>query len=385
MTDIKIVSGLNYGDEGKGLVANYVSTPNSLTVMASNSCQRGHTVVENGIRKVFRHFGSATLKGAATYFSKEFMANPAMFRKEYEELEAMGIINPKVYCREGVFLITPMDMMGNVEAERQRGENSWSSTGCGVWAAMQRGKVCSIGVGHPLSYSNGGLIKDYYIQTLYGQFNGLSNAAMEFYYGPRLIDHFHEDLQFLLDHIIIIHNDKEEEELLRSFPLIVFENSQGLLLDDRYSRDILHNTPAYVGCRAPADVIAQNFSPKEVDIEALYVTRTYFTRHGKGEIGFDGECDKADINPNMIDKTNVPNPHQGTLRYGKIGESDAKWLDIRARWDTQDLVLRKHNVKTGIVVTHINEYENDILINKIKNSPHKLYVSGNEYSFKEGE
>ena len=138
MTDIKIVSGLNYGDEGKGLVANYVSTPNSLTVMASNSCQRGHTVVENGIRKVFRHFGSATLRGAATYFSKEFMANPAMFRKEYEELEAMGI-RPRIYCREGVFLITPMDMMGNVEAERQRGENSWSSTRVVVF-----GRQCNV-------------------------------------------------------------------------------------------------------------------------------------------------------------------------------------------------------------------------------------------------
>ena len=39
-------------------------------------------------------FGSATLKGAATYFSKEFMANPAMFRKEYEELEKEFLGDP---------------------------------------------------------------------------------------------------------------------------------------------------------------------------------------------------------------------------------------------------------------------------------------------------
>ena len=95
MTDIKIVTGLNYGDESKGLVANAVSTSTCLNVMPSNSCQRAHTVVEKGVRRVFRHFGSGTLRGAATYFADRFLVNPAMFRQEYEDLAAMGV-TPKV-------------------------------------------------------------------------------------------------------------------------------------------------------------------------------------------------------------------------------------------------------------------------------------------------
>ena len=66
MTKIDIVMGANWGDEGKGLVTNALATKDSLIVFSSNSCQRGHTVVHNGIRHVFRQFGSCTLKGAAT-------------------------------------------------------------------------------------------------------------------------------------------------------------------------------------------------------------------------------------------------------------------------------------------------------------------------------
>ena len=84
MHNISVVTGLNYGDESKGLVSNALSDKNTLTILPSNSCQRAHTVVENGKRIVFRHFGSGTIKGAATYFTENFIINPAMFRKEYE-------------------------------------------------------------------------------------------------------------------------------------------------------------------------------------------------------------------------------------------------------------------------------------------------------------
>ena len=55
-----------------------------------------------------------------------------------------------------------------------------------------------------------------------------------------------------------------------------------------------------------------------MDVEVCYVTRTYLTRHGAGP--FPEECGKDEINPDMRDLTNVPNPHQGTLRYGRLDE-----------------------------------------------------------------
>ena len=376
MTDVKIVTGLNYGDESKGLVANAVSTPTCLNILPSNSCQRAHTVVENGVRKVFRHFGSGTLKGAATYFTDKFLVNPVMFRQEWEELAAMGI-TPKVYVRLGAVCVTPIDMFANVNVEERRGEESHSSTGCGVWETICRHKALA-----PKFPQGKGVyvfedIVAYYEEVLKDEKGVLPENVKEFLHGDCLKDNIDEDFIWFYEHVTIIKDQWEETQLLHSYPLLVFENGQGLLLDDRYSRDINHNTPAYVGMVEAERILNQNFLRTEVNVEALYVTRSYYTRHGKGQIGLwsNCECDKDDINPRMFDATNVPNPNQGTLRYGKIDELEAKAIAARA---VNDSISPFFDVTTSMVVTHCNEYMNDYLIDAANDQNLNLYVSYDE-------
>jgi len=45
------------------------------------------------------------------------------------------------------------------------------------------------------------------------------------------------------------------------------------------------------------------------DIEIVYVTRAYMTRHGAGPFPHES------INLDFEDKTNVPNQYQGSMRY----------------------------------------------------------------------
>lgn len=73
----------------------------------------------------------------------------------------------------------------------------------------------------------------------------------------------------------------------------------------------------------------------------------------------DEECDKADINPNMVDLTNVPNPHQGTIRYGKLS-SKSLLRRIKEDFDSSSLPMAFEPRKT-LAVTHINEYISDIV------------------------
>lgn len=374
MTDIKIVSGLNYGDESKGLVANFVSTPNSLTIMPSNSCQRAHTVVHNGIRKVFRHFGSGTLKGAATYFTEKFYVNPAMFRQEWLELEAMGI-KPKVYCRKGSAIITAMDMFANVFIEEQRGDKSHSSTGCGVWEGMNRNYQLHKIHGNTYSFED---IQKYYENRLTDVWGNTPEDVLNFIYGEALEDNINYDILFFVEHITIIDSPQKEKELFHSYPLIVFENGQGLLLTDEWSGDFEHNTPAWCGAKVPAEIIGRNFAADEVNVESMYITRTYYTRHGKGAIGVfsDCSCNKNDINSKMFDKTNVPNPNQGTLRYGKINRDESWTLADRAVVDNQ--YLSKYNAQTSVVITHMNEFENADLIEAAKYKCDNVYASYDE-------
>lgn len=374
MTEIKIVSGLNYGDESKGLVAHFVSTSNSLTIMPSNSCQRAHTVVYNGIRKVFRHFGSGTLKGAATYFTDKFYINPAMFRQEWNSLVEMGI-TPTVYVRAGAIFITPIDMYANVLIEQNRGENSFSSTGCGVWQALCRHKAIGAGDEDFEGTSN------YYKKLFSSENEHIKKKMNDFLTGAALEDNIYEDILFFYQHVHVINDDKEEKELFNLYNLIVFENGQGLLLDDDYNADILHNTPAHVGSKIPAEILRKYYKPSDLNIETLYVSRTYFTRHGKGKIGIaNDECLREAINPHMVDKTNVPNSNQGTLRYAKMSKYDADMALARAVKDSEN--LKGFSYTTGIVLTHTNEFQNKYFEHIVDTSNVKLYTSDNEENFK---
>lgn len=376
MTDIKIVTGLNYGDESKGLVANAVSTSTCLNVMPSNSCQRAHTVVENGVRRVFRHFGSGTLKGAATYFADRFLVNPAMFRQEWEDLAAMGV-TPKVYCRASVRIITVMDMYANVYLEKLRGDKSHSSTGCGVWEALNRHQTLS---NEKNVYAFSDIIA--YYEELFKKWNHgtVDDEAQDWLHGAALMHNSNRDLQFFYEHVEVIEDDIQEKALFHSYPLIVFENGQGLLLDDSFCLDYDHNTPAYVGTKVPADLIAKNFVPAEVQIEPLYVTRSYLTRHGKGQVGITGncECDKGAINPDMVDRTNVPNPNQGTLRYGKFTFEEADAAVARAINDNCSITAKGFASIPSVVITHMNEYRSQELWGAVASAPVKAYVSTDE-------
>ena len=62
--EIKAVIGANYGDEGKGLVTNFLArkaiSENKCPIVVLNNggAQRGHTVVVGNNKHIFHHFGT---------------------------------------------------------------------------------------------------------------------------------------------------------------------------------------------------------------------------------------------------------------------------------------------------------------------------------------
>src|SRR4051812_30640034 len=86
---VSAVIGANYGDEGKGLVTDYLAEEGegAVVVRFNGGAQAGHTVVTpEGKRHVFHHFGSGTFRKARTHLSRFFISNPALFRPEFEAL-----------------------------------------------------------------------------------------------------------------------------------------------------------------------------------------------------------------------------------------------------------------------------------------------------------
>lgn len=257
-----------------------------------------------------------------------------------------------MYIHEKCMITNPLDMMANQIIERSRGNNKHGSCGMGIYNTIQRYEK------HINSYL---LSWSYYTNMFRRMGITLSEQEEELFHpvkNPGLRNHYYEDLDFMMSHVHVVNND----QLLNGYDTIVFENGQGLLLDQNNTEYYPHLTPSNTGIKNPARIIKSVNWTDEINIEACYVTRTYMTRHGAG--AFPTECNKEEINPDIKDLTNVPNPHQDTLRYGKLNVEE---LHERCQADikTSGIPCRK-----TLAMTHMNEYcESNISLYEI----HKIF------------
>ena len=379
MTNVKVVVGANWGDEGKGLITDYFchqatsKGENCIVVLSNGGAQRGHTVLTpEGLRHVFHHFGSGTFVGADTYFCDKYILNPMTFRKEYEELLELGC-NPKVFSHYNCMWSTPYDMMINQMAEDSRGNARHGSCGMGIWETIVR----YYSTQEPYSLTNFNnmpflqkaaylrAIKDVYAKMRLRELDiTIPYEWEDIFSSTRLIDNFIDDVNFMCEHITWT-----DDSVLASYDNIVFENGQGLLLDQNNIAYGDNTTPSNTGIENPHEIISKALP--NADVEVCYVTRTYLTRHGAGR--FDEECNKADINPYMIDKTNVPNPYQGSMRYGKL---DVDALCHRIINDFNQ--AKSNNYKMSLAFTHTNEFDIPAIKEEYLSSMAYIYTSDGE-------
>ena len=363
LTNIKVVIGSNFGDEGKGLMTDYfchqahAKGENCIVVLSNGGAQRGHTVVTpRGERHVFKHFGSGTFAYACTYCPEDFILNPMEFRREYEELIAVGQ-RPVIYVNYNCRWTTPYDMLINQIVEEAREDKKHGSCGMGIWETVYRERY------NPNPYSIftfAGLapyrqrsylkcLRDIYMRDRLKEhgINSVPDAWREIVYSDTLIENFIKDVQFMISHVIAAGNS-----VLTHYQNVIFENGQGLLLDQNQTLYGDNTTPSNTGILNPLTIA--NSAVRRANMEGCYVTRTYMTRHGVGR--FEEECDKSLINSSMIDETNGTNQFQGRLRYGEL---DVDGLLNRVENDLKHLNNSNFNWTASFGVTHTNEKQFD--------------------------
>ncbi len=121
-----------------------------------------------------------------------------------------------------------------------------------------------------------------------------------------------------------------------------------MALDAENTADFPYLTPSRTTSRISAERIAA--LPGKTEAEILYVTRSYLTRHGAGP--FPTECPRERIGKGIRDRTNVPNPHQQTLRYGFF---DGQAVMKRVRADLEKTREVLPGAVPAVLVTHLNE------------------------------
>jgi adenylosuccinate synthase len=318
---IQVVIGANYGDEGKGMIVDYLSRPDMLVVRFNGGAQAGHTVARpDGVSHEFHHFGAGTFRGAATLLSRFFVANPMIHREEAQELAALGL-TPKVYIDPSALVSTPFDALINQAVERKRGDGRHGSCGVGINETVTRAER-----GYGLCVADLDLFKDAVRQVRRVAYEWMPRRAQELgvpvpaVYVDDYVWRFLEDAYFMLSSM----ERAKDEALIGEYDHVVFEGAQGLRLDEvrgafpyvTRSRTGLTNVEAllrYAG--------KQN---ERVDVH--YVTRTYVTRHGQGPLPFE-----LPAHPWGWDgpETNHENDWQGRLRYAPLSSSDLRTTVMR--------------------------------------------------------
>jgi hypothetical protein len=297
----RVVIGANFGDEGKGLVTDYLCATQGagMVVRFNGGAQAGHTVVTpEGKRHVFSHFGSGTLAGVPTFLSQFFVCNPLLYFKELPLLHAHGL-KPVVYAHPSCVVTTFADMVINqrLEARQRHG-----SVGVGVNETLRRSEIPGLNITMADLWNRAGSLpsKLEQICDTYARFR--TGEAVEIEGG---IEAFLNTCSAFAEAVgpLGIAQCKDP----------VFEGAQGLLLDQHNKEYWPHVTPSNTGMKNVRVLCDQAGIAKR---EIYYVSRTYLTRHGAGPLpGHDPTLRYAD-------DTNQPNAWQGAMRFAPLHVDD---------------------------------------------------------------
>jgi len=289
---MRAVIGANFGDEGKGLVTDYLASKGGDVVVRFNGgCQAGHTVVApEGHRHVFSHFGAGSFVGLPTFFSQHTIVNPVLFIKEYEKLQK-HITAPVVYIHPDALVTTPWDMNANQMLEKARNNAKHGSCGVGIFQTIVRNRKV------PLR------MRDLWDNDLTDQ---LADIIKHYSCGT---EEENENMRenFLRDCEWFAHVVRSAD--ITQFIDPIFEGAQGLLLDQGNMEMYPHLTPSRCGMHNVRELMWE----MGCDVgDVYYVSRPYLTRHGAGSLpGYDPEMEYED-------DTNVKNDWQGWLRFGHL-------------------------------------------------------------------
>ncbi|AYZ14380.1 adenylosuccinate synthetase [Chryseobacterium arthrosphaerae] len=294
MKKAQIVIGLGFGDEGKGITTDFLArqNPQSVVIRFSGGQQAAHTVMIEDRKHVHSSFASGALRGLPSYFTEHCTIHPVFLLNEQEELKGKKG-NTELHIHPLAKVTTPFDVWQN----RTNSRNLEHGTcGKGIGATMKRHES-------PYKLFAADLIapREMLIEKLKG---------IAYYYGFADENEIRELLQDFLKAIDTIEWNIEDYSFLNSFDHLIFEGSQGILLD--MDHGIFPNvTYAHTTSKNACEVC--KFLKIE-DIEIYYVTRSYATRHGNGWMSNEKKIDLK----NNEEETCIFNEYQKELRLGTL-------------------------------------------------------------------
>ena len=363
-----VVIGKNFGDEGKGLAVDHLCAKgDSLVIKHNGGAQAGHTVEIGEKRFVFHQLSAGSFRHCDTFWADTYF--PDLYKLEEEAAQFCSISGfvPRIFADANTPVTLIDDVLINMLLETKRGSARHGSCGMGINEAYLRTKAgFGMTVSDFLSKSTKELtdeilnIRQEYVRKhlkecgIHPDEETVPNLQeyLELLRSSNVVRNAVEEMQKNADRHVSLAGDTEA--FLRGRERIVFETGQGLLLDAEYKAYSPHLTMSRTGVYNPAHMaLEKGLSLTEV----IYVTRSYVTRHGAGPLPY--ECRREELCIREQDLTNIENPWQGSIRYGRHGNIQEFLAPVQG--DLSELGLCQQEPRISLFITHLNETDHKMI------------------------
>ncbi len=364
---ITIVTGKNFGDEGKGLATDFFTGQSSdaLAIKHNGGAQAGHTVDRTDRRFVFHQLSSGSFHGVPTYLSATFLPDLLKLTEEAEAFRAISGRAPPLFIDARCRLATVFDVLINAFSESARGADRHGSCGMGINETVIRNEnpeyALSLSEFESFSPREVALflekIRTGYVPLRLEQLSlraADGDPWCDLLCDPNIAPNAAEAMKASSRYFSTMRDPKA---LLSGAGDLVFEGAQGLLLDRNNKEYAPHLTPSDTGSKNPFALLREcGITHDRENTEICYVTRSYVTRHGAGPLPY--ECDRAEISSGIRDETNVENQWQESLRFARHPQAGEF---IRAVKEDQKYYMNPENPEASqgacvsLLVTHLNE------------------------------
>ena len=366
--NIYIVLGSLFGDEGKGNSVQWLCKKaleegkKPLVIRFSGGAQAGHRVINGTDEHICSLFGAGVLLGIPTYLNENVYIDPVSLKREYEILVNKGF-KPKLYINRLCRVVTPYDKVADFGDEKVQ---KHGTTGCGIHGTFVRYneadhffsssamllnryrliKYCS----DEPTYLD--IVKSYYekkhqksIELEKKDIDAFEDACAWFYENTDMkLENIGKDLD------IVFVDDMPLED--NKFDTLIFEGSQGLLLD-MDNGFMPHCTPSRVGLNGIDEKYLNNAT-------VYLVMRSYLTRHGNGFNPKDEEVVRKNYK-NLFEASNFDHGPQGKFKIGLLEHRLIRDAFVRHRLDNY---YRMNNCMFNLIITHMDCVNNDQLLIK---------------------
>ena len=266
----KAVIGLQWGDEGKGKIVDYLSEDFDLVVRYQGGNNAGHTVIVDDITYKLNLIPSGVIRGKVCYLGQGVVLDPKHFSKEFQQIKKK-IHDPKVFLSSNISLI--LDYHKQLDKINESILNSNKKIG-----------TTSKGIGPAYQDKVGRKSIKLYDLKSKNILEEKINALKKFY--DPILDNFNEfkvnveqtvqDLLSFYDLVkeLIVDNSSIKKEYKNK--KILFEGAQGALLD------LDHGSYPFV---TSSNTVSSNIvigSALQVDYKTIGIFKAYATRVGNG-------------------------------------------------------------------------------------------------------